>query len=115
MSKMFTPDVKRLLGEFLLDADEQAGAQVQSDAIKAEWVQRDDIAAAMRPWLEATREDPDAADGWSDAALKAYPDALYWQLALFRTCARLALERIEQAENAAYVEVMRANPVFGMF
>lgn len=107
MPKYMTPEVVALLKEFLEDAVDQT----QNDATKERWTKREDLARSMKEYVEAT--DAGVADGvWHDEAANYFPEARYWQFALFRVCARRSLRRMELIEEG---DILHSNKMFGRF
>ena len=117
MAKYLTPDVAYLLDEFL----EEAVDQRENDEIRARWALRDDLAEAMRPFLElAERTSAEQGVGvlqatWGEEAAALFPDALFWQFALFRTCARRSVNRLAEVVKRDVQIEMESLPGFGVF
>lgn len=106
MAKFLTPDVVTLLGEFLEDATHSG----KNDEVKARWKVRDDIAEAMRPYIEQLDGEPRTDNVWMDEATSLFPEAYFWQLSLFKVCAKRSLRRID-----AIQEDCSSIPGFGVF
>ncbi|MDO8312151.1 MAG: hypothetical protein Q7T25_09440 [Sideroxyarcus sp.] len=106
---LLSPELKKLLKEFLKDAVDQK----QNDETKARWTKRDDLAVAFHPYVENL---PTIDANLSDAMAIFAPEARFWQLALFRVCGRRAVKRLEKdEEQKGFDQMLKDTKTFGMF
>lgn len=106
--------LETLIGEFL---NENAG-QEHGEETKRIWAQRDDLAEAFEPYvhLPHSMDLPSINADLSGQMAASFPDALYWQLALFRVCGRRAVHRRQkEEEDRSMQDLLTTNKNFGMF
>jgi hypothetical protein len=109
-AKFLNPKMKSLLEEFF----EERNIRENNEETRQKWASRDDLAEAFRPFFYFTPFD-EIFEGFNEEILDVFPDALFWELALFRTAARRAVLRVRKEEEEREMNSMKQNSMFGKF
>lgn len=113
--KFLTPQMANLLNEFLTSLPEQS----KNEEVKRVWSEREDMAKEFLLYAERRDAVEDAAkhdSSWVDEMSQLFPDALFWQFALFRICGRRAARRLELKETQeSNAKMAASSPFYGMF